>query len=317
MNFSIKLVENHSLFLNKLWNIARFVKGQITGGVMSYAMQSEYIKTHIEQFAPHEKALLSKLMTIIADTRSSLEAMNVSDTISSLITFIRDEFADIYLEEYKLTRDGNIHAEEILSYAIRTIIKLLHPYIPFVTEAIWQHLGDGGHLMLSDFPMSIIPPRKADEVELNLVHALIKQIRQIRSDKQIKPGVLLPIAFHTTKKYRDIIEANRLIISGLSKAQGISYTSEHRDDPQWIGGIVKDIDIFVNVAGHYDRAGEIARLTLEINDKKDYIRRIDTKLLNESFVKNAPIELVRGEQSKKQEALDSLKKLEDLLAKIQ
>ena len=141
MNFSIKLVENHSLFLNKLWNIVRFVHGQIGMSATSYSDDVVYVQEHKDELATNERALLSKLNTLIGESRKSFEDMMVSDTIGSLITFVRDEFADIYLEEYKLTKEGNQHGERVLSYSIKTLLKLLHPYVPMVTEELWSHIS--------------------------------------------------------------------------------------------------------------------------------------------------------------------------------
>lgn len=317
MNFSIKLVENHSLFLNKLWNIVRFVHGQIGMSATSYSDDVVYVQEHKDELATNERALLSKLNTLIGESRKSFEDMMVSDTIGSLITFVRDEFADIYLEEYKLTKDGNHSGERVLSYAIKTLLKLLHPYVPMVTEELWSHISSEWYLMLSEFPEVIIERLKIDESDLVVVHSVIKAIRSIRSDKQIKPSSTLPLIICAPKKYRDILDRNKAIVLGLSKSASLEYRSDMEADQYWIYGVVKEIDIFVNVEGHtaITVAGEVERIQKEIEDKKDYLRRIDTKLLNESFVKNAPENLVRSEQNKKREALEQLQKLEELLKK--
>ena len=171
--------------------------------------------------------------------------------------------------------------------------------------------------MLSEFPEVIIERLKIDESDLVVVHSVIKAIRSIRSDKQIKPSSTLPLIICAPKKYRDILDRNKAIVLGLSKSTSLEYRSDMEADQYWIYGVVKEIDIFVNVEGHtaITVAGEVERIQKEIEDKKDYLRRIDTKLLNESFVKNAPENLVRSEQNKKREALEQLQKLEELLKK--
>ena len=171
--------------------------------------------------------------------------------------------------------------------------------------------------MLSEFPEVIIERLKIDESDLVVVHSVIKAIRSIRSDKQIKPSSTLHLIICAPKKYRDILDRNKAIVLGLSKSASLEYRSDMEADQYWIYGVVKEIDIFVNVEGHTATtvAGEVERIQKEIEDKEDYLRRIDTKLLNESFVKNAPENLVRSEQNKKREALEQLQKLEELLKK--
>ena len=139
----------------------------------------------------------------------------------------------------------------------------------------------------------------------------------MRSDKQIKPSVSLPLIIRAPKKYRDILDRNRAIVLGLSKSSSLEYRTDMEADQYWIYSVVKEIDIFINIEWYTatTNAGESERIQKEIEDKKDYLRRIDTKLLNESFVKNAPENLVRSEQNKKREALEQLQKLEELLKK--
>ena len=311
LNFSMKYVENNTLFLNKLWNIVRFV--QTTIGEISED-ETELLKKlvdHSEELMDHEKWILSRLRFITDRMTEGMEKYNFSETGLELAAFTRDEFADFYLEEHKFTREESKYGREVLALTMCTLLKLWHPYIPFVTEELYANLRPGASLMMSLWPSIEIARDTKIEKEIGVLYDIIYTIRNIRAEKNIKPGEKLHVNFVASKAVQSFLESNRTILCGLSRLADFSFAKlADIDQAKFAYGVVKDTEIFVELPVGIDNEEEKARLKAQIDEKKEYIRILDLKLLNADFVKNAPTHVVQKEQEKRSQAHEQMEKLQ-------
>jgi len=318
MNFSIKNVENYSIFLNKLWNITRFVHTSIWEITTDYSKLQSFIEKNYEDFSMHEKWIISRLSWIIENLTNSMEKYNFSMAWEDIISFTKDEFADFFIEEYKLTKDVSKYSKEILSYSMLSILKLWHPYIPFVTEELYSKLVPDGSLMDSEWPLLWIKKDTKVEKSINTLYEIIRTIRNIRAEKWVKPGNKVDAIFRVTKASYDLIAENILILKGLAKIENIEIIDKSKkiDEDELIFWVVANVEIFINPGDSIDYEEEKTRLKTQINNQKDYINKLDTKLLNAEFLRNAPEHVVRIEQDKKLQAQEQLQKLVDKLASL-
>ncbi len=309
LNFSIKSVENDSIFLNKLWNVARFVWMNVGDVTDEHAAIHDRIVTNADKLLPHERWILSRTRATVDRVTEGMEKYSFSEAGSDLISFIRDEFADFAIEEYKITKDSSEFGSDVMAYCLLTILKLLHPYVPFVTEELYNRVTNGKVLITSEWPKCAFERDEALEKDMALIYDAIREIRNIRASKGIKPGENVPAIIRAPKKTAAAVAENAEILKGLAKVSELTVTSEKVDAGDMAYGVVGDLDIYLDVGSLIDHDAERARLKAEIENKKEYLRSLDLKLTNREFVKNAPEKIVRAEQEKKRVAEEQLEKL--------
>ena len=132
---------------------------------------------------PHEKWIISRLQAIITSVTGGMDDFDFSAKGQELISFIRDEFADFAVEEYKLTKETSKHGRTVMAYGMFTMLKLLHPYIPLVTEEIYGKISCGKTLMTSEWPECILPRDESLEKDMALLYEVIREVRNIRAVK--------------------------------------------------------------------------------------------------------------------------------------
>lgn len=262
-----------------------------------------------EALAPHERWILSRLRAIVEQVTIGMEQFEFSSRGQELITFIRDEFADFAVEEYKLTKETSTHGRNVMAYGILTILKLLHPYIPLVTEELYQTLTGGKILMNSEWPICTFPRDENLEKDMMLLYDVIREIRNVRATKGVKPGDGIDAIIVTGKKSMEILRSNESILLGLAKLSSVQISKDTRALKDYSYAVVRDVEIYLDTSALIDTDAEKIRLKNEIKNKREYIRIIDLKLTNQDFIRNAPEKVVRIEQDKRRQAEEQVEKL--------
>lgn len=318
LNFSVKTVENNTLLLNKLWNVARFIATNIEVTGEDPQLIHDRLLANYDALMPHEKWILSRLRATIDSITVGMEKYNFSEKGQELIAFLRDELADFAVEEYKLTKTTSLYGSDVMNYCVLSTLTLLHPYIPFVTDELYGRLTAGKPLIIAHWPECKLPRDEALEKDFILLYDVIREVRNVRASKGVKPGNLVEAVFVTGKKSTDILEANRPILLGLAKLSQFDVLKKASDEQaDFSFAVVKDVEMYLNTSAHVDTDAEKARLKSEIENKKEYIRIVDMKLTNKDFVKNAPEKIVRIEQEKKRQAEEQVVKLLEKYAKLE
>lgn len=187
LNFSIRSVEENSLFLNKFWNIIRFVGmniGEIT--TTREALYQEII-SHKNALLPYEKWILSRLTTIVDKMTNSMENFSFSQSGLDLISFIRDDFADFAIEAYKIEKDHSEYGKSVLAVVTLEILALMHPYAPHITETLYGYITNGKILATESWPHNYSLTDVVIEGNIEKISGIVKTIRNIRAEKNIKP----------------------------------------------------------------------------------------------------------------------------------
>lgn len=187
LNFSLKTVEEYSLFLNKFWNIIRFAWMNV-GSIKS--SREDLIKTisiHKADLLPYEIWITSRLTRITEKVTEGMDTYNFSSVGSELIAFVRDEFADIAIEAYKIEKQRSKYGKEVISLCILDIIAMMHPYIPHITETLYGYITEGSLLATSAWPIIGISRDIDQEKNLEQIWEIVRTIRNIRAESGIKP----------------------------------------------------------------------------------------------------------------------------------
>lgn len=317
LKFDEENVKNNMFFINKLWNASRFVSVNLENVETDILKLEKDLEKKYDSLMLHEKWILSRIRYLSDLVTESMEKYSFSEAGQELQTFTRNEFCDYYIEEFKLTKENSNFADKVIIYVLNKLLKLWHPYIPFVTEEIYSKIGFAWDLIIEEYWK--IADFRNEEVEnkKEIIINIIKEIRSLRAENKIMPNKTIGLKIFSTPKNRENIEEFLEVIAWIVKADDYEIVSKKPEWKDLAYGVIKSwIEVYVDTSNALDIEKEVKRLKDQIIDTKEYIVILDKKLLNESFVNNAPEKLVRAEMEKKEQAKEKLFKLEDKLVSL-
>ena len=309
MRFSDDKIEAARNFANKLWNASRFVRMNLTIDKVTLPDSSE--------LSPEDKWILHRYNIMVGNVNSALDRFELGIALFSLYDFIWDVFCDWYIELSKARladKDSptNLTAQRVLAYVLTGTLKLLHPFMPFITEEIYlslPHGGDTESIMVSEYPSpdsSLSFPEEAGRTER--VIAAIKAIRARRNEMNVPPSRKSKV--HIATKYPDSFGGHTAVFferlasaSGVEVAESFEGSLRAEDCAQII---TDSATIYLPMSDLIDTGRERARLESELQRLKAEIDRINNKLSNPSFVTKAPAAVVEGERAKLDRCIENL-----------
>lgn len=322
LKFDEDNVEENKVFINKLWNATRFVYTNLFEKWEYKLDKIDVIEKRLldnyDKLSFSEKWILSKLKNLSDYVNKSMEEYNFSECGIELTNFTKLDFCDYYIEEFKLFWNKSWFGNDVIIYTIDHILKLWHPFIPFVTEELYGKLWFEWMLIETDFSKVLIKSDKEIEKQKEVIVDVITEIRRIRADNNIMPNKSIKLLLKPKKANLELFNEEVLfLISWIVKSEETKIIDKKEENENLVYAITKAwVEIFVDNSNAMDVEKEIDRLKEQIADTKEYIAILDRKLLNDSFVRNAPANLVRAEMEKKEQAVDKLKKLEEKLEKF-
>ena len=292
MRFYTERCEAMRNFANKIWNASRFLLMNLTIDKCELPAQLE----------TEDKWILSKLNDVIRDVTANMEAYELGVAAQKLYDFVWDTFCDWYIELTKARLNGEDEAakeqaQQVLCYVLTNILKLLHPFMPFITEEIWQALPhEGDFLMLQSWPeYSEQFNFAAEENAMELVMDAIKAIRARRSDMNVPPSKKAELLVVTEEQA--VFTAGIPFLKRLANASDVTVAAEAPAD---VNGLVSVVTaaakLYIPLAELVDLDAERARLAKEIEKAEKYLAGIEKKLSNEKFVAKAPEAVVQRER---------------------
>jgi valyl-tRNA synthetase len=320
IKMSEKRVEGYRHFVNKLWNAARFSLIHLNQG---------YENINQVHLSLPDRWILSRLKRVTAATANSLDTYRFNDAASELYNFVWHEFCDWYLEAVKPALYGKQGesqkqaALQVLWYALRDILILLHPFMPFVTEEIWHQLpGTQGSIMKAAFPsdrsdaVEILRDKKV-ESKMTLLIELISGIRNIRGEMNIPPSLDLEVLVHSKDQTtNETIERHQDVIVNLARLKSLAVTTDGERPKSSATAVVDGATIFVSLEGIIDVAKESERLEKEINKLSNELAGVLKKLENDAFLKKAPAHVVNEVKEKHDRLIEKQQKLRLNLDKV-
>jgi len=317
LKFDEENVKNNMLFINKLWNASRFVSVNTDIKDFCFADTQKLLEKNYDSLLLHEKWILSKVAGLTKLVTDSMESYSFSEAGWELYTFTKNRFCDYYIEEFKLSKDASKYGEEVILYSIHALLRLWHPYIPFVTEEIYGKLWFAWHLINSHWPSLSLEVNKDIEKAHTLFVEVIREVRKLRAENNIMPNKTIKLKIYAKNTNAEILKECSELIGGIVKSDETEIIDKKLSDPNLVYSVVKSwVEVYVDTSNAIDVESETERLKEQILDTKEYIAILDKKLLNESFVRNAPKNLVHAEMTKKEQAKTKLAKLEDKIKSL-
>lgn len=323
INWDMKRLEGYRNFCNKIWNAANYVLMMTEG--KDCGANGEPVELTLA-----DKWILSELQRIEAQVAKNIDDFRLDHAAQNLYDFIWNEYCAWYLELSKPVLWDDSASEQLKRGTRRTLVqvleaicRILHPFMPYITEEIWQQIKplagvEGDTIMTAAYPVaneSLIDAQA--ESDIVWLKGIITGIRNIRAEMNIGPSKPLDVILRNTSD-EDLrrLEENRSFLIALAKLGSLVALKEGETAPMSTTQLVGEMEVLVPMAGLIDKDKEIARLGKEVEKLQKEVARFESKLANEKFVSSAPAAVIEKERSKLADAQSALKKMDEQLIAI-
>ena len=316
MRFYVERCEAMRNFANKLWNASRYV-------MMNLAEDAKNELPAMDKLEIADKWVLSKLNTLIAEVTENLEKYELGVAVQKVYDFIWDTYCDWYIELtkarlYSEDADRKQTAIQVLVYVLDQVLRLLHPFMPFITEEIWQSLPHEGEALIvakwPEYREDLAFKAEADQME-SVMNA-IRAIRNRRAEMNVPPSKKAALYVLTAKP--QVFTEGEGFLLRLAYADTVTMLAS---EPENLDGMVTittaDAKLYIPMGQLVDVAKELARITKELEAAKKFLNSLEAKLSNEKFVSRAPEAVVNAEREKAAKHRDLIAQLEESLAAMQ
>ncbi len=311
MRYTEEKVKASRNFANKLWNASRYVLMNLPEDFKSNGLPKNL---NIE-----DKWIISKFNTLAKEVNENLEAFELGVAVAKLYDFIWDVYCDWYIELTKprIAAGGETAetAQAVLVWVLQGMLKLLHPFMPFITEEIWSAVSDSDvPCILSDFPLYDERLNfAAEEVQFEKIIAAIRGIRNRRAEMNVPPSKKAAVHIETAEK--EIFESGRIFFEKLASASEVAI-SEKVEMPDAVTVVTDSARIFIPMDELVDKEKELARLNKEKAAVQKDIDFSSNKLNNQGFLAKAPAQQVEAEKAKLARAQEKMTKIEQSIAAL-
>ena len=288
-------------FMNKLWNCSRFL-------MMNIESKDKIIpfnKLDSTSFELVDYWILSRLNTTIKDVNHLLDNYKLNEAIKTMYNFIWKDYCDWYIEFSKSRMYGNSDDDKniaisIATFVLENILKMLHPYAPFITEEIWSFYKSNDEILFnSNWPETNLELINNEvESQFNFVAQVISSIRNIRSELNVSPKKEAELICRGAKSKTDIIIENNKYFQSMAKIVSIESGENIEKPSQASTSVINDVEFFLPLVDLIDINVEADRLQTKIDDIAGRIQAVKNKLDNKNFISNAPSNIVKHEKNK-------------------
>jgi len=323
---SLQKVEAARNFANKLWNAARFVVSNLDEGygAQDTASAAAHWKKSRAALSLPDRWILSRHDWLIGEVNRLIEQYQFGEAGRRLHEFLWGEFCDWYIEMAKVPLYGEdraaaLRTQSVLVYVLERTLRLLHPFMPFVSEEIWQHLPhEGEALIIAPWPEPD-PIDEAAEMEMGPIMEMVRAIRNARAEYEVEPSKPIAAIVVAGEK-RDLVAAQAAVLTRLARVDAAKLRIEEKlaEKPaKALALVVSDYEVFLPLAELVDMARERARLAAELKDMQKEIAGAEKLLSNQDFVSKAPAEVVNKERTKLGDYRQRYSKLEERLRSLE
>jgi valyl-tRNA synthetase len=323
-------------FANKVWNASRFTLMNLQSGEKAPSLTREQLE---EERTLEDRWILSRLQNTIKQTNKYLEDFRTNEAAQTLYDFFWHDFCDWYLESVKLRIDedgdttDNAVARETLAHVLDHSLRLLHPFVPFLTETLWQKLKesaadntpvcavamDADAIIVSKWPEvddDLCDPEL--EAEWEYVQDIIAACRRIRKEKGLAENIPLRVTISTPDEATAaVVDKHKKFLKNIGLFEKITSGTDVEKPPHSATTVVETTEIFVSLEGLIEVEEEKKRLEEQKADVNDHIAKIEKQLHNPDFLANAPDEVVQRQMDRAEELREKLQKIVQNLAELE
>ena len=313
MRYYEERVEASRNFANKIWNASRFILMNLT--------EDNFGELDVDKLNVEDKWIISKLNTLTKEVTENLDKFELGVAVAKLYDFIWDDFCDWYIELvkprlYESEDPTNKTAQSVLVYVMTNTLTLLHPFMPFITEEIWQHLPHQGEtIMRANWP--VFDEKfsfEKEEKELGLIMDAIKAIRNTRSTMDVPVSRKANLYIKT--QYKEVFENGALFFQKLANASAVSIVDDTFAMEDAASVVSEGAQILIPMGDLVDFEKEKERLLKEKQRLEGEVKRVEGKLSNQGFVSKAPAKLIEEEKEKGEKYRAMLEKVIENLEKL-
>lgn len=317
--FDIKLSEQGSKFSNKIWNAFRFL-------TMNMEEDVQYNPTtKIDADNLVDRWMLSRLHETIKEVEEDFKNYRLNDALKKVYSLIWDDFCDWYIELAKPDTYGDKFDTNKMNVALgffEQLMKLLHPFMPFISEEIWQHISTRTPeeaLVISEWPVYNASFENIEDVKLfDTLQNTVSALRNIRAEMGVSPKTELEVLIKPySAELQTEVNKNDWIINKLQSLESLKIDANLEKPKASSSAIVGGLEIFVPLADLIDVDKEKERLRKEIQRVEGFLKQVNGKLSNEKFVNGAPDNVVQNERNKKRDGEANLEKLKQQLQEFE
>lgn len=322
VHFSEKLIEMGRNFANKIWNVSRFVLMNLEDFDIKTFDKSNVQLELVDEW------IFSKLNKTSKDVADKLEKFQLDEAAKSIYEFLRGDFCDWYVELAKVRlynkEESGVKSRQTAQYVLWTVLeaglKLLHPFMPFITEEIWQKIKVNGEtIMLADYPVcndSLVSDDK--EKAFEYIQGLISSLRNIRAERGISPAKEAKVVIRTSNPTElETLKANELFITKLAKIEELTVGTDLATPEQSGFRVNGNSEVFMILTGLLDVETEIKKINEQLEKVKKDLDKVNAKLSDERFTSKAPAHILDREKRIQEEFQDKYDKLMENLKNFQ
>ncbi|MCY4441750.1 MAG: valine--tRNA ligase [Deltaproteobacteria bacterium] len=330
MGRDVKLAEDriggYQHFVNKLWNASRFVLMHLDDEVLRARPEGLPAREDLDLA---DRWILSRLGATIEKARESIDGYRFNDFAHHLYQFTWHEFCDWYIEMSKLRLNGggagSRAAQETLHTVLRSILLLLHPLMPFVTEELWGEVtardpaSSRNHdVMVQRYPRAGDFPSDRDaEDKVEFLSGVIRAVRNLRTEMNVPPSRRVRVLLFDTEERLSLVRAYESMVCTLARTEPLEYLAQGVRPQKVATAIVDTTEVYVPLDGAVDLAEESSRLHRALGKLETELERVRKKLGNANFTAKARAEVVEREREKAQEMEEKIEALNRSLGRIQ
>ena len=321
MRFYMERVEAARNFANKLWNASRFVFMNIDTEIME-GVSRESVEANLTLA---DKWIISRANNVVKEVTDNMDKFDLGIAAQKIYDFAWSEYCDWYIEIvkprlYSEDKEAKQAALYTLTYVLEKILKLLHPYMPFITEEIYTHLPTvEGSIVIASFPHYTEADNKAKEEEMmSLTMDGIRNIRNVRAEMNVPPSKKAKVIIVPTEEKKEAMLAGKDYFVTLASASEVEIVANEDNIPEdAVSVVINGVKIFIPLDELVDFEKEIERLSKEKAKLESEIKRVNGKLSNEGFVAKAPEALINAEKAKKEKFEEMMKSVVERLESLE
>jgi valyl-tRNA synthetase len=327
IRLSIQRVEGYRHFANKLWNAARFALMNMTGFDPDRFGDALRGDSESHEFTLADQWILSRLNRTIFEVDEALEAYRINDAANALYRFIWTELCDWYIEMAKpvlhdQTNEVSVQmrrrtAQGVLATCLETVCRLLHPFMPFITEEIWQQVpkptGTPGSIMITMYPVADAETLdERAEAEMALLRDVVVAVRNLRAEYNVPPSAQVEVTLvMPAEDKRATLAREERTVTTLARIGQLRVAEGGEPPGGTVTQVVGDTHVCLHVAGAIDLGAELARLERDLAKTEKERKGLAGRLDNAAFVQKAPPEVVAKDRARLAELDDKLTRLHD------